>query len=93
MRRFLKAIARVYDIPNAFRVLDIMDKSGCDIYEVDLPVGYYEIRPKWYVSKQEAEDLQKIILFKRQYQKRSRIWNRLFFRNFRDGCRILRDWI
>lgn len=97
MSKLRKFIARVYDLPNAFRVLDIMDKCGCDISEVDRPGftgrGYWEVTTKWYVSKQEAEDLQKIVLFKHQYRKRNRIWIKLFFGEFRDGCRILQSWV
>ena len=29
-----KLISRLYDLPNAFRVLDIMDEAGCDIEQV-----------------------------------------------------------
>lgn len=34
--KFYKLMARVYDLPNAFRVIDIMDQAGCDIEKVDL---------------------------------------------------------
>lgn len=82
------------DVPNAFRVLQIMDKAGCDIEEVnDTTNGkYWVIKPKYYVSKDDAEDLIKIILFKNQYKKRSRLWWKLIFRNLRYGCRPCECW-
>ena len=89
--RFKQFIARIYDIPNAFRVLDIMDKCGCDIERADnygiITHKSWRIKPKWYVTEQEAKDLQEIILFKQQYRRRSKLWNKLFFRHFRYGCR------
>ena len=58
-----RLIARVFDIRNAFRVLDIMDKCGCDIDRAtnvseDYPESWI-IKPKWYVTEQDAKDLQK----------------------------------
>lgn len=63
-----KFFARIADIPNALRVLEIMDKCGCDIEKVTGngldECDYWRIKPKWYVSQKEAEDLRKIILYK-----------------------------
>lgn len=88
MKKFLK---RLSDIKNAMRVLEIMDKCGCDIEKV-LRDGFAEhdcwiIKPKWYVSEEDAKDLQRIVLFKRHYCKRSKLWY-LIFHNRRDGCRF-----
>ena len=84
MKKFLKKLS---DIPNAMRVLEIMDNCGCDIEYVE-DSGKWKIKPKWYVSKEEAEDLQTIILFKEHYCKRSKIWN-VIFHNIREGYRFL----
>lgn len=90
MRRFLKKIS---DIPNAMRVLEIMDKcGGVDIEKVTRK-GFEEldcwmIKPKWYVSKADAEDLRTITLHKEHYYKRSKIW-KLVFPNIREGYRFL----
>ena len=89
MKNIKKLLARISDLPNAYRVLDIMDNAGCDIEK--LQSGYYRIKPKWFVTKQEAEDLRTIILFKRHYKKRSKIWY-IIFHNIRDGYRFLFQW-
>lgn len=64
IKRFFTRIA---DIPNALRVLEIMDKCGCDIEKVTGngldEEDYWRIKPKWYVSRKDAEDLRKIILY------------------------------
>ena len=70
MRKFLR---RLSDLPNAYRVLDIMDKAGCDIEEVitrNCSI-YYRIKPKWWVSKKDAEDLRKIVLYKDIFSKQT----------------------
>ena len=86
-------LARISDLPNAYRVLDIMDNAGCDIEPItDRNCRtYYRIKPKWYFSKQESEDLRAIILFKEHYKKRSKIWY-LIFHNVREGYRFLYQW-
>lgn len=62
-----KFFARIADIPNALRVLEIMDKCGCDIEKATGngldEEDYWRIKPKWYVSRKDAEDLRKIILY------------------------------
>ena len=58
MKSVKQILSRISDIPNAFRVLDIMDNAGCDIEETDYK-GTYRIKPKWYVTEQEAKDLRK----------------------------------
>lgn len=62
MRKLLKKIS---DLKNAYRVLEIMDKAGCDIEQVSNMNGYYKLEPKWYVSERDAKDLQKIVLHKK----------------------------
>ena len=89
MKRFL---AMLSDIKNAMRVLEIMDKCGCDI-EKETRDGlgdgdYWNIIPKWYVSEKDAKDLQEIILHKQHYCKRSKLW-KIIFPNIREGCRYL----
>ena len=90
--RFKRLVSRIYDLPNAFRVLDIMDEAGCDIERVEFSNDKWKIIPKWYVSGQEARDLQKIILFKRQYKNRSPVWTRFVFRNCNSGYRPFSCW-
>ena len=58
MRKLLKKIS---DLKNAYRVLEVMDKAGCDIEQVSNMNGYYKLKPKWYVSERDAKDLQKIV--------------------------------
>lgn len=87
MKSVKQILSKISDIPNAFRVLDIMDNVGCDIEETDYK-GTYRIKPKWYVTEQEAKDLRTIILHKQHYKKRSNIWY-LIFHNIRKGYRFL----
>lgn len=79
MKRFL---AKISDIKNAMRVLEIMDKCGCDIEKVTRDgldkCDYWKIIPKWYVSEKDAKDLQKICLHKEHYCKRSKLWKKIF---------------
>ena len=89
--KFMKVMSRIYDLPNAFRVLDIMDEAGCDIEQVEDLNDKWIIEPKWYVSEQEARDLQTIILFKAQYKHRSPVWG-MVFRRFRGRSRVLHSW-
>ena len=97
--RLMKLVARIYDLPNAYRVLDIMDEAGCDIEKVDRPgfenSGYWRIDPKWYVSEKDANDLQRIVLHKSNYKQRSKIWKHVFVGYRFDEAyqpRILKDW-
>lgn len=89
-------IARIFDLPNAFRVLEIMDKCGCDIDRApnvgeDYPRPWV-IKTKWYVTPDEAKDLQDIILHKIQFRRRSKLWYKLFFKKYRYGCRPSECW-
>lgn len=88
MKRFLKKLS---DIKNAMRVLEIMDKCGCDIEKVTRDgldkCDYWKIKPKWYVSEKDAKDLRTIILHKEHYCKRSKIW-KIIFPNIIDGYRF-----
>ena len=85
MKKFL---AKISDIKNAMRVLEIMDECGCDIEKVeDLNGDYWRIKPKWYVSEKDAKDLQTIILHNQHYCHRSKIW-KFIFPNIRDGYRF-----
>lgn len=82
-------IAKILDLPNAYRVLEIMDNVGCDIEKIEITdCDWYRIKPKWYVTKQEAEDLRTIILYKNHYKKRNKIWYKIFH-NLREGSRFL----
>lgn len=84
-----KILARISDLPNAYRVLDIMDNAGCDIEKIETTnYDWYRIKPKWYVTEQEAKDLRTIILYKEHYKKRSKIWY-IIFHNIRKGYRFL----
>ena len=88
-----KLFKKLADIPNALRVLEIMDEcGGVDIERVDRKgfehSEYYRIKPKGYVSQKEAEDLRKITLYKQHYKKRSRFW-KIIFPNVRDDYRFL----
>lgn len=86
-----KLIKYYSNFKNTFRVLEIMDKCGCDIEKIDRDgldkYGYWIIKPKWYISEKDAKDLQTIILHKRHYSKESKLFRRLFYRNFRTGTR------
>ena len=84
-----KILARISDLPNAYRVLDIMDNAGCDIEKIETTnYDWYRIKPKWYVTEQEAKDLRTIILYKEHYKKRNKIWY-MIFHNIRKGYRFL----
>lgn len=89
MKKFL---AKISDIKNAMRVLEIMDECGCDIKKVtrdDLDkCDYWKIVPKWYVCEKDAKDLQEICLHKQHYCKRSKLWN-IIFPDIREGYRYL----
>ena len=56
-----RIIARIYDMPNAYRVLDIMDSAGgVDVIEavniagqhID---GYFDVRLKHWLSEEDAK--------------------------------------
>ena len=80
-------IAKILDLPNAYKVLEIMDMAGCDIEEIEPYSDKYRIKPKWYVTKQEAEDLQNIDLHQHNYKKVNKLWYKLF--RTREGYRFL----
>lgn len=85
MMKIKRILKKLSDFKNAYRVLSIMDKAGCDIEKVEGEEveGCYRIKPRWYVSKQEAEDLRKIVLFKQNYYgEHNRFWF-LIFNNIR----------
>ena len=79
-------IAKILDLPNAYRVLEIMDMAGCDIEEIEPYGDKYRIKPKWYVTKEEAEDLQNIILHNQNYKKVNKLWYKLL--GIREGFRF-----
>lgn len=86
----MKLIKYLSNIKDAFRVLEIMDKTGVDIEQVsdfDGSEKYWSIKPKWYVSEQEAKDLRTICLFKEHYKKPSKLFHKLFYKNMRYGYR------
>lgn len=92
MKRFL---AWISDIKNAMRVLEIMDKCGCDIEKVTRDgfdeYDYWKIVTKWYVSGKDASDLQRICTHKEHYCNRSKLWERIF-PNIREGYRYLYEY-
>ena len=89
-----KLLKRISDIPNALRLLDIMDAAGgVDIERVyhnglHHHVDCWEISTKRYLSEEDAKDLQAITLFKYHYKNRSKIW-KLFLPDVREGFRFL----
>lgn len=88
IKRFL---AKLSDLPNAYRVLEIMDNAGCDIEKIETTTDKYRIKPKWYITEQEAKDLRTIILYKEHYKKRSNIWY-LIFHKVRKSYRFLYEY-
>ena len=99
---FKKNIARLYDIPNAFRILDIMDKAGgVDIQPAMNSVGqsfegYYDIKIKHWLSEEDAKDLQRITLFQTSCKERKGLSRWLFrrvFHTFRGNTRVLQTWV
>lgn len=91
--KYEKFLKRIADIPNALRVLEIMDEcGGVDIEKVTRDgldkYDYWVIKPKRYISKKDAEDLRKITLFQEHYYKRNSIW-KIVFPDVRDGYRFL----
>ena len=90
MRKLLKKIS---DLKNAYRVLEIMDKAGCDIEKVTredlVDANYWVINTKWYVTEQEAKDLQTIVLFKENYYGNHHKFWKIWFSSVRDGFRYL----
>lgn len=95
MKKIKKLIAYIFDIPNAMRVLDIMDNAGCsfDFTEVGSKYAWKIISP-YLVTKKEADDLRKIVQFKYNYKKRGCIF-RLYKKILHlraDEHRILTRW-
>lgn len=87
MLKFIKYLSNLKD---AFRVLEIMDKCGCDIEQCSEFSGneeYWIIKPKWYVSKQEAKNLQMICLHHQHYKKTSKLFHKLFCKHIKYGYR------
>ena len=92
MERIKTIFARIMDLPNAYRVLQIMDTGGCFFKEAENISGLYQIIVPYYVSKQDAEDLSAIVQGKNNYQRRSLLWWKLIFRDIRSGCRPWQCW-
>lgn len=68
-----------------------MDKAGCDIRCAEVSGGdYWEILPKWYVSKKDADDILKIVLFKYNYKHRSSLWYKTLCRGQHNQTRPFR---
>ena len=88
MRNIIKDLSNLKD---AFRVLEIMDKCGCDIEKVTRDgldkCDYWRVKPKCYLSERDAKDLRKIGLYKEHYSKESKLFRWLFYRRFRAGSR------
>lgn len=81
----IKLIKHLSNLKDAFRVLEIMDKmGGVDIEQASGFEGsekYWRIKPKGYVSEQEAKDLRTICLYKEHYEQSSKLFHRLFYKN------------
>lgn len=99
---FKRNIARLYDLSNAFRVLDIMDKAGGVDIQPAMNIagqsfeGYYDIKIKHWLSEEDAKDLQRITLFKIPCKERKGLLRWLFrivFRTFRDDARVLQTMV
>jgi hypothetical protein len=87
-----KLFKKLLDLPNAFRVLEIMEECGGvyirKVYRKGFEnIDYWEIKPKGYVSQKEAEDLRTIISHGRQYKKRCWVL-RFFSSKIRNGYRL-----
>lgn len=92
MRKIRKIIKDLSNLKDAFRVLEIIDHmSGVDIEKVTRDgldkYDYWNVIPKNYLSKRDAEDLQTIGLHKEHYSKESKLFRWLFYRRFRAGSR------
>ena len=86
----IKLIRHLSNLNDAFRVLEIMDKAGVDIEQVSRLDGLEErwmIKPKWYVTEQQAKDLRTICLYKKHYKKSSKLFHNLFYRHINYGYR------
>ena len=87
-----KLLKKISDIPNALRVLEIMDECSVDIVKVSRNgfdnLDYWEIKPKHYISKEKAEELRRIVLYKEHCRSRSKLW-KIIFPNYREGYRFL----
>ena len=96
MRSLKYYISRIYDLPNAYRVLDIMDKAGADaVLAMTSGDGeeWWKIKTNWYVNDNDAADLIDIVLYKEQYRRRSKVWGVApLVRKYRDNSRILSSW-
>lgn len=90
--RTMKLIDKLFNLKSAFRVLEIMDKCGADIEnmspscEEEYP-ECWAIRPKWYVNREDAEDLRRIVLYGYYYKNPPKLMHRLFYNDTRYGCR------
>lgn len=96
MRRLKKLLALIYDLPNAYRVIEIMDKAGVDIYSRQ-PEGSdtikWEVQTKWWLDEKDAKDLQTICLHGHQYKKRNMFLFHWFFGNeFHEHARVRPEW-
>ena len=88
MTKFRRIIKDISNLKDAFRVLEIMDYiGGVDIEKVEGSDKYWRIKPKGYLLEKDAKDLQSITLFKEHYDKRSKLFHKLFYGSYRYGCR------
>ena len=91
MTRFRKIIRDISNLKDAYRVLEIMDYiGGVDIEKVEGSEKYWRIKPKRYLLEKDARDLQSIS-FGKHYGKRSKIFHKLFYKNYRYGYRDFYD--
>ncbi len=85
LRRIIKDISNLRD---ALRVLEIMDHmGGVDIEQVDGSKKEWRVRPKGYLTENDARDLRKITLYNIHYKHQSKLFHKLFYRNITYGCR------
>ena len=96
MKNLKRLLALIYDLPNAYRVLEIMDKAGVDI-EPHKPFGHddvvWVVRTKWWLNEKDAKDLQSIVLHNHQYKRRSMfLFHLLFGHEFHEYARVRPEW-
>ena len=88
MAKFRKIIKDISNLKDAFRVLEIMDyMGGVDIEKVDGFENRWRIKPKGYLLEKDAMDLRKITTFNQHYKKQSKLFHKLFYRNYKYGYR------
>ena len=88
----MKFINKLFNLQSAFKVLEIMDECGVDIENMypsteEKHPRCWAIKPKWYVNKEDAEILRKIVLHGKYYKNPPKFIFRLFYGNNTFGYR------